>query len=78
MCRVERSCERSGFSRYTIIPDRREAITRAVDLARKGDMILVAGKGHENYQEIKGRKAHFSDAEVLTEALEAKGKQGHG
>ncbi len=75
---IEAGLKRSGFSRYTIIPDRREAITRAVDLARKGDMILVAGKGHENSQEVKGRKTHFSDAEVLAEALEAKRKQGHG
>ncbi len=75
---IESGLKRSGFSRYIIIPDRRTAITRVVELARKGDMILVAGKGHETYQEVKGQKTHFSDAEVLEEALEAKRKQSHG
>lgn len=36
-------------------------------LARKGDLVLVAGKGHENYQEIKGVKYHFDDKEVIQE-----------
>lgn len=49
------------------IVDRREAIRTACLLALKGDIILVAGKGHENYQEIKGVKHHFDDKEVLTE-----------
>ncbi len=75
---IEAGVKRAGFSRYTVIPDRKAAILRVVDLARKGDMILVAGKGHETYQEIKGRRSHFSDAEILREALEAKGKQNHG
>lgn len=75
---IESGLKRTGFSGYAIIPDRREAIFRAVDLARKGDMILVAGKGHETYQETKGRRSHFSDAEVLKEALAAKGRQGNG
>lgn len=48
-------------------PDRREAIKTACMLARKGDIILVAGKGHETYQEIKGVKHHFSDHEVVSE-----------
>ena len=47
------------------IVDRREAIRTACMLAQKGDVILVAGKGHENYQEIKGVKHHFDDKEVL-------------
>ena len=50
----------------TIIqPDRREAIKTACLLARKGDIILIAGKGHETYQEIRGVKHHFSDHEVV-------------
>ncbi|OOG69543.1 UDP-N-acetylmuramoyl-L-alanyl-D-glutamate--2,6-diaminopimelate ligase [Algoriphagus sp. A40] len=52
------------------IEDRREAIKTAVMLSKKGDIILIAGKGHEDYQEIKGVKHHFDDAEVVTEILE--------
>lgn len=51
------------------ISDRREAIKTAVMLAQKGDVILVAGKGHENYQEIMGVKHHFDDREELKNAL---------
>lgn len=49
------------------ITDRREAIRTAVTLSKKKDIILVAGKGHEKYQEIKGVKNHFDDKEVLAE-----------
>ena len=49
------------------ITDRKEAIRTACMLAEKGDVILVAGKGHENYQEIKGVKHHFDDKEILKE-----------
>ena len=49
------------------IVDRREAIRAACMMAKKGDVILVAGKGHENYQEIRGVKHHFDDKEVLRE-----------
>ena len=49
------------------IVNRREAIRTACMMAQKGDVILVAGKGHENYQEIKGVKHHFDDKEVLNE-----------
>lgn len=49
------------------IVDRKEAIRTACMLAQKGDVILVAGKGHEDYQEIKGVKHHFDDREVLRE-----------
>lgn len=56
-----------------IIPDRREAIKEAVSLAKSGDYILLAGKGHETYQEIKGVKHHFDDTEELQKAfIEAK------
>lgn len=51
------------------IVDRREAIRTACMLAQKGDVILVAGKGHEDYQEIKGVKHHFDDKEVLRVAM---------
>ncbi len=49
------------------IVDRKEAIKTACMMAQKSDVILVAGKGHENYQEIKGVKHHFDDKEVLHE-----------
>ena len=49
------------------ISDRREAIRTATMLAQAGDVILIAGKGHEDYQEIKGVKYHFDDREVVTE-----------
>ena len=51
--------------------DRKEAIRTACMMAKKGDVILVAGKGHENYQEIKGVKHHFDDKEVLHEIFDA-------
>lgn len=49
------------------ITDRREAIRTAVALAKDGDVILIAGKGHEDYQEIKGVKHHFDDRETVCE-----------
>jgi len=51
------------------IADRREAIRTAAMMAQKGDVILIAGKGHEDYQEIKGVKHHFDDREVVREIL---------
>jgi UDP-N-acetylmuramoyl-L-alanyl-D-glutamate--2,6-diaminopimelate ligase len=58
------------FKKTKIIEDRKEAIFLAVrELANAGDIILVAGKGHENYQEIKGIKHHFDDKEVIKEAF---------
>ena len=59
------------FKKTLIIEDRKEAIFLAVrKLAKEGDIILVAGKGHENYQEIKGVKHYFDDKEALAEAFE--------
>ena len=49
------------------ITDRKEAIRTAIMMAQKGDVILVAGKGHENYQEVNGVKHHFDDHEVIRE-----------
>lgn len=51
------------------IVDRKEAIRTACMMAQKGDVILVAGKGHEDYQEVKGVKHHFDDKEVLREIM---------
>ena len=51
------------------IVDRREAIRTACMMAKKGDVVLIAGKGHEDYQEIKGVKHHFDDHEVVREFM---------
>lgn len=53
------------------ITDRKEAIRTACMLAQPGDVILIAGKGHENYQEIKGIKHHFDDKEVVEDIFES-------
>jgi len=60
---------RGGAGGVEIEPDRRAAILRAVAGARRGDIVLVAGKGHEAYQEVRGARHSFSDAAVAREAL---------
>lgn len=57
------------FKKTLSITDRKEGIRTACMLAQKGDIVLVAGKGHEDYQEINGVKHHFDDKEVLNELL---------
>jgi len=52
-----------------VIEDRHEAILKAGLEAAPGDIILIAGKGHENYQDVKGVKHHFDDKEVLMEVF---------
>jgi UDP-N-acetylmuramoyl-L-alanyl-D-glutamate--2,6-diaminopimelate ligase len=54
---------------YLIEPDRRTAIHTAVQMANKGDIVLIAGKGHEDYQEIKDARYRFSDRDVLRDAI---------
>lgn len=54
-----------------VLADRKEAIYEAIRMASKGDIVLVAGKGHENYQEIKGIKHHFDDKEVVREIFDS-------
>ncbi|MCX7702873.1 MAG: UDP-N-acetylmuramoyl-L-alanyl-D-glutamate--2,6-diaminopimelate ligase, partial [Planctomycetota bacterium] len=61
-----------GFTepkRHKIIPDRREAIETAIRMARKGDVVLIAGKGHENYQIVKDKILPFDDRKVAREVL---------
>lgn len=58
------------YKKTTVIPDRREAIFKAGLEANPEDIILIAGKGHENYQDIQGIKHHFDDKEVLLEVFE--------
>lgn len=60
---------------YVVIEDRREAIQFAVDLLQPGDLLLVAGKGHEDYQILKGGRIHFDDREELRKALQTGGRQ---
>jgi UDP-N-acetylmuramoyl-L-alanyl-D-glutamate--2,6-diaminopimelate ligase len=59
--------DQKQMKKVVAIVDRREAIKTACLLAQKGDVILIAGKGHEDYQEIKGVKHHFDDREVVRE-----------
>ena len=56
------------------ISDRKQAIKTACKLAKKDDVILVAGKGHETYQEVNGQRTHFDDKEVLIETFETLNK----
>lgn len=58
---------------YKVIADRREAITEAMKFASAGDAIIIAGKGHEDYQEIMGVKHHFDDREEVQKAFVALG-----
>jgi UDP-N-acetylmuramoyl-L-alanyl-D-glutamate--2,6-diaminopimelate ligase len=53
------------------IVDRREAIRTACMMAQKGDVVLIAGKGHEDYQEIKGVKHHFDDKEIVRDLIKS-------
>ena len=54
---------------YVVIPDREEAIAYALEHAEKGDMIILLGKGHEEYQEINGVKYHYSDREAIVKGM---------
>jgi len=72
---VEKGVRRTGVKHYWLEPDRRQAIKQALSTARKGDILLVAGKGHEEYQEIKGEKIPFNDGQVIRTLLaELKGE----
>jgi len=63
---------------YMRITDRRQAIYHAVSMAQEGDLIIIAGKGHETYQIVKDRVLPFDDRQVAREALQAAGKGGRG
>ncbi|MYM11207.1 UDP-N-acetylmuramoyl-L-alanyl-D-glutamate--2,6-diaminopimelate ligase [Muribaculum intestinale] len=66
---MEEGLDIEGRKKTLSIADRREAIRTAAAIAQPGDVILIAGKGHEDYQEIKGVKHHFDDREVVKEFL---------
>lgn len=59
--------DKGEMKKVIAIADRREAIRTACMMASRGDVILIAGKGHENYQDIKGVKHHFDDKEIVRE-----------
>lgn len=63
---------RGAFSNYDIIVDRHEAIAKALEVAEKGDIVIIAGKGHETYQIIKDRTLAFDDRMVVKNLLGAK------
>lgn len=65
---IEEGVKRSG-AKYAVIENRREAIAYALSIAEEDDIVLLAGKGHENYQEINGTKFHFDDKEAVLELL---------
>jgi len=64
---MEKDLKTTAKRKYISIVDRKEAIKTAITLAKPGDIVLIAGKGHEKYQEVKGVKHHFDDKEVLLE-----------
>ena len=66
---IEQGFAREGVRAYEVEPDRRKAIVRALATANKGDIVLIAGKGHEDYQIFRDRTIHFSDLEVVEEML---------
>ena len=55
--------------KYITIVDRKEAIKYAIDMANKNDIIVLAGKGHETYQEVNGKKNHFDEREIIKEII---------
>jgi UDP-N-acetylmuramoyl-L-alanyl-D-glutamate--2,6-diaminopimelate ligase len=61
----------TGFSEVTVEPDRAQAIAQTLALAAPGDVLLIAGKGHETYQEVAGRRSPFSDLDHVSRALAA-------
>lgn len=65
---IEEGVKKSGAP-YTVIVNRREAIAYALTILEENDILVIAGKGHENYQEINGVKHHFDDKEIVEELL---------
>jgi len=71
---IENGLSVSAKRKYISIPDRTQAIKTAISMAQPEDIVLIAGKGHEKYQEINGVKHHFDDKEVVQEMFELLGK----
>ena len=66
---VEEGIKPTG-AKYTVIENRRDAIRHALQIGREGDIIVLAGKGHETYQEVMGVKRPFDEKVVVAELLE--------
>ena len=60
---------RSGAIKTTEVPDRRDAIAKALHLAAKGDTVLITGMGHEVYRVVNGKRVPWNDTEVVKELL---------
>ncbi|QIY84354.1 UDP-N-acetylmuramoyl-L-alanyl-D-glutamate--2,6-diaminopimelate ligase [Chryseobacterium sp. NEB161] len=71
---IEAGVQPQNYSKYTSITDRKEAIKMAIKFAEPKDIVLVAGKGHETYQDIGGVKHHFDDKETIRQLLQLMGK----
>jgi UDP-N-acetylmuramoyl-L-alanyl-D-glutamate--2,6-diaminopimelate ligase len=69
---IEVGIKKVGKTNYKVIVDRENAIKEAIMMANKGDVILLAGKGHETYQIIGVNKVHFSDAEIANKYIALK------
>jgi UDP-N-acetylmuramoyl-L-alanyl-D-glutamate--2,6-diaminopimelate ligase len=69
LTRIDAERARAGVNGYVVVPDRREAIALAVAAARPGDAVLIAGKGHEDYQIVGAERRHFDDREEARRAL---------
>jgi len=78
LAEIEKGFQQKGSKNFTSLADRREAIARALTFARKGDIVLVAGKGHERIQVIKDQRLPFNDVEVIREVLALRKKAHHG
>jgi len=70
---IENGVVKTGSKKYSIVPDRAEAIEKALAFAKKGDHVLVAGKGHERYQVLKDRTIPFKDGDVIRGILKKMG-----
>ena len=73
ICEIEKGYRRYSV-RYVVVPDRKRAIEYALEFMKKGDILLVAGKGSEEYQEVMGIKYPFKDQDTIENLLEKKGK----
>ncbi|MBI4375082.1 MAG: UDP-N-acetylmuramoyl-L-alanyl-D-glutamate--2,6-diaminopimelate ligase [Elusimicrobia bacterium] len=73
---IEQGLKKERLKNYKIIPDRREAIGEAIDSAAEGDIVLIAGKGHEDYQILSDKTVPFDDREVARQALVRRGWLG--
>ena len=67
---MEAGVSPENYKKTITISDRRQAIKTACTLSESGDILLIAGKGHETYQEINGKRFHFDDLEEVTQCFE--------